>query len=78
MAKTFTLWGFHPAYKGKDGYPYPLRLAIGSLREVNGERNRRLKESAQWVTGTYAKGVAPVGLRLQCDNAYPQRSRVGE
>ena len=76
-AARWVLWGFHAAYKGKDGRPYPLRLAVGSQRDVNGERARR-KRDGGWTMGTYRQGVAPVGLRLQCDAAYPDRSHVGE
>ena len=92
-AKSFTLWGFHPAYKGKDGYPYPLPLARGSLRECNGERRRRTNEDKSraisvakgqatvpgiWTFGTYATGAAPTGLRLLCDEEYPDRTHEYE
>lgn len=77
-AKRFTLWGFHPAYRGKDGHPYPLPLMVGTQRECNGERARRLRQSAEWVTGTYRTGTPPTGLRMQCTERYPNRSQIGE
>ena len=73
----WALWGFHPAYRGKDGFPYPLKLAIGSERACNGERARREKQGG-WTLGRYRQGVPPTGLRLQCDALYPERSRLGE
>ena len=73
---TWVLWGFHPKYGGEDGYPYPIRLAIGSERECNGEYARRKKQG--WVMGRYRQGVRPAGLIALCDEAYPNRSRFGE
>lgn len=73
---TWVLWGFNPAYPGKDGYPYPVRLTIGSERECMGEFRRR--EEQGWVTGRYRQGVRPEGLIALCDEAYPLRSRLGE
>lgn len=72
----WTLWGFHPDYKGADGYPYPTKLAVGSERDCNGEYARRKKQG--WTTGRYRHGAEPTGLRLLCDQAYPNRSRMGE
>lgn len=74
---TWVLWGFHPAGKGQDGYPYPVPLASGSMRECNGERRRRERDGG-WTMAVYAKGAPPTGLRLQCDEIYPERSHLGE
>lgn len=73
----WVLWGFHPLYKGKDGYPYPLRLGVGSMRHCNAERRTRERHGG-WTMATYASGVAPIGLRLQCDEAYPLRTHEFE
>ena len=70
----YQLWGFHPAYVGRDGFPYVLKLAGGSARDCDRERAWRVSDGG-WTLGTYAAGVAPVGLRLQCELAYP-RERV--
>lgn len=65
----YTLWGFHPAYKGKDGLPYLIRLEIGSLRDCRSEQNYRVKQG-DWTLGIYSRdtNVNDTALKIELNN----------
>lgn len=58
---SYTLWGFHPRYTGKDGAPYLIRLAVGSARACAAESRSRTRQGG-WRLNTYRSADAPVGL----------------
>lgn len=61
---TFVLWGFNPAVPV---YRAPIAITGGSLRHCRAEQ--RMRKDEGWTFGIYLEGTAPVGLRLQAENA---------
>jgi hypothetical protein len=70
MGAEYVCWGF----SAQLGYPFaiPLPLTGGGLRHCRAEQAYRKRLGVGWQTAIYRKGVAPVGLRLEAQQAAAQ------